>query len=1027
MKKAGKIFLVFLGVLIVAILLIPVFFKDKIKALVISEFEKSTEAELYFGDVSLSLIKNFPDFTLSLSDMGITGKGLFEGDTLMSVGNLSASIDLNEVLFGETISLKSIDLTKPSFTIITLADGSANYDIAKPSEEIPVETTEGEEEGAAVSLGIKSFSIEDGDFVYYDQSIAYFMQMANINVEGSGDFEADIFDLISTGSLDLVDMNYDGTDYVTDKSVDLDVVLSMDLPNSKYTFKENEISINSFPLAVDGYFSLLEDGFGMDLKFKAPRSEFKQLLSLVPGVFTESFEDLKSEGSLSFSGNVTGEYNDNSMPAFGLNLKVNDGLFQYPDLPDAIKNVQMNLSVENKTGVIEDTRIDLSQLHLEMGSNPLDAKLVVENLKDFRMDASVKGKLILSELINYFPMEGYELSGTLNLDAAANGVYDSIKNIIPKMNLNVELTEGRIKTPDVPSPIEDFVIKAQVANQTGKLKDTRIEVSNLALQLDGQPFKGAMTLMNPENFEWDVNVEGNLDLEKLMKLYPMEGMALKGQISTNLTSKGKMSDLEAQRYSRMPTKGNLTLTNFDYKGDAIDKPITISKAVASFTNDKMSLSDVAGTAGSTNYTVSGEITNYLGFALNNEILKGSLTAEADQLIISEWMTESEGAPEEEPETEEETASEPMEVVRIPENVQFNMNASVGKVTYNSLQMNDMKGKLVVKDGIVKLNDSGFKAMNGTVGLTGEYNSKPEQPTFDFKIGAKEISIPSSFQSLDMVQRLAPVTEKMTGLFSTDFNINGALGADMMPDYASLTGGGLIQILQASLGESDLMSGLSSVTKLAKVSTATLDKIKMQAEIKDGRLFIKPFDMKLGDYQTTIAGSTGIDGTVDYLLKMNVPAGKVGTQLNSLVSSLTGSSQSLTGDNLILNIGMGGLFSKPEFALRSIASADDNSVKNVVTATVEAKVEEKKEEVKEEIESKVAVAKDSANTIIAAQKDSLKAKADTLLKAQKDSLATLAAGKLGLKKDSVDKTLESVKEKAKGALKGLLKKKKKGGN
>lgn len=1003
--------LAFLGVLIIAILLIPVFFKDKIKELVISEFEKSTEAELYFGDFSLSLLKNFPDFTLGLSDMGIIGKGLFEGDTLMSVGNLSASVDLNEVLFGETISLKSIRLTKPNITIISLADGSANYDIAKASEETQVEPAE--EEAAAVSFGIKSFSIEDGDFVYYDQGIAYFMQLANINIEGSGDFEADIFDLITKGRLDLVDMNYGGTDYVTDKSVDMDVVLSMDLPNSKYTFKENELSINSFPLKVDGFFSLLEDGFGMDLKFNAPRSEFKQLLSLVPGVYTESFNALKSDGTLSFSGNVTGEYNESSMPAFGLNLKVNDGMFQYPDLPDAIKNVQMNLSVQNTSGVIEDTRIDLSQLHLEMGSNPLDAKLIVENLRDYRMDANVKGKLILEELTNYFPMEGYELNGTLNLDAEANGVYDSINNIIPQMNLNVDLENGRIKTPDLPSPIEDFVIKAQVANQSGKLKDTRIEVSNLAMQLDGQPFKGTMTLLNPENFEWDVNVEGNLDLEKLMKLYPMEGMSLKGQISTDLSSKGKMSDLEAKRYSRMPTKGNLSLVNFDYKGDAIDQPITISKMIASFTNDKMSLSEFDGSAGSTNYSLKGEITNYLGFALNDEILKGSLSAQADQLIISEWMTESEAE-------EVEAVSEAMEVVRIPENVQFNMDAAVNKVTYNSLQMNDMKGKVVVKDGIVRLNNSGFKAMNGTVGFTGEYNSKPEQPTFDFKIGAKEISIPSSFQSIDMVQRLAPVTEKMTGLFSTDFSINGALGSDMMPDYSTLTGSGLIQILQASLGQSELMAGLSSVTKLAKVSTATLDKLKMQAEIRDGRLFIKPFDVNLGDYKTTIAGSTGIDGSVDYLLKMNVPAGQVGSQLNSLVSSLTGSNQSLAGDNLVLNIGMGGVFTKPEFALKSVSSADGNTVKETVTATVEAKVEEKKEEVKEEIESKVADAKDSATKVVEAKKDSLKAKVDTLVQAKKDSIATLAADKLGLKKDSVSKTLGNAKE----ALKGLFKKKKK---
>ncbi len=1013
MKKVGKIFLIVFGVLIVAILLIPVFFKDKIKELVINEFKKSTEAELYFGDFSLSLIKNFPDFTLGLSDMGITGKGVFEGDTLMSVANLSASVDLQEVLFGESISLKSIKLTKPDITIITLSDGTANYDIAKASEEAEEVV---EEESEAVSFGIKSFSIEDGEFVYFDQGMAFFTQLADINISGSGDFEADIFDLITKGSLNLVDLNYDGTDYIADKNLDMDVVLSMDLPNSKYTFKENEFNINSFPLSVNGYFAMLEEGFGMDLNFKAPRSEFKQLLSLIPGVYTESFEDLKSDGTLSFKGNVTGEYNENTMPAFGLELKVNNGEFQYPDLPDAVRNVQVDLKVENTSGVIEDTRIDLNQLHMEMGNNPLDAKLIIENLRDYRMNTDVKGKLNLNELTNYIPLEGYELSGVLNLNAKAQGVYDSIKHMVPVMDINVDLENGRIKTPYVPAPIENFIVKANVKNNSGQLKDTEITVADLSMLLDGQPFKGNMTLANPDNFEWDINVEGNLDLDKLMKLYPMEGISLKGQIETNLSSKGKMSDLEAKRYSKMPTKGSLSLTNFDYKGDAIDQPISISKAVASFTNDKMQLTEYNGVAGSTNYSLKGEITNYLGFALNDEVLKGSLSVAADQLAISEWMVESE-------ETEIETTSEAMEVVRVPENVDFRLQTNVGKVTYNSLQMDDMKGRVIVKGGKVSLDDAGFKAMNGTVGIKGEYDSKPEQPTFDFKFGAKEISIPSSFQSLDIVQKLAPVTETMTGLFSTDFSLKGALGADMMPDYSTITGDGLIQVLQASLGQSDLMSGLTSVTKLAKVGSATLEKVKMSAEIKDGRLFVKPFNVKLGDYKTTISGSTGIDGSIDYLLKMNVPAGQIGSQLNSLVSSLTGA-QNLTGNNLVLNIGMGGIFTKPEFGLRSVSSANGGAVKNTVTTTVKAKVEEKKEEAKEVVQEKVDQAKDSARQVVDATKDSLKAKADTLIQAQKDSIATLAAQKLGVKKDSVDKKLEGVKEKAKGLLNGLIKKKKK---
>ncbi|OEK07453.1 AsmA family protein [Roseivirga misakiensis] len=1023
MKKVGKALLIIFGVLILAIILIPIFFKDKIKELVISEFEKSTEAELYFGDVSLDLFRNFPDFTLGLSDMGITGKGVFEGDTLLSVSNLSASIDLQEVLFGSRINLKSIEMVKPDITIITLLDGTANYDIAKEGEP-SVAAEPSDEEASEVTFGIKSFSIEEGEFVYYDQTIGFFTQLGDINVEGSGDFAADIFDLVTKGDLNLIDLNYEGTDYVTDKSVDIDATLSMDLTNSKYTFKENEISINSFPLVVDGFFALLDDGFGMDLKFNAPRSEFKQLLSLIPGVYSDSFKDLKSEGTLTFDGNVTGTYNESTMPAFGLNLAVNNGMFQYPDLPDAVSNVQMRLNVENKTGIIEETRVDLSQMHLEMGSNPVDAKLLIENLKDYRLNADMKGKLNLNELMNYFPMEGYDLNGTLDIQAQAEGVYDSLRNLIPRLNVAIDLKDGYIKTPDLPSPIEDFLVKTKITNQSGQLKDTKVIVDNISMQLDGQPFQSNMTLENPDNLAWDVKMQGNLDLDKLMKLYPMEGMQLKGQITTALSSKGKMSDLEAHRYNRIPTKGSLTLENFDYQGDGIDQPITISKAEAKFTNEQIELSEYSGTAGSTRYNMTGKLTNYLGFALKDEVLEGALSVTADQLAISEWMISEE---EEGTSVSEAGDEQPMEVVRIPENVQFNLQTSVGKVTYNSLEMNNMKGQVVVSKGKINLKGAGFNAMNGRVDVNGEYDSKPDQPTFDFKFGAKQISIPSSFQALDMVQKMAPVAEKMTGQFTSNFSLKGILGADMMPDYTSLTGGGLIQILEASLGgNSDLLSGLSSVTKLAKVGTATLDKIKMTAEIKEGRLFIKPFDVKLGDYQTQVSGSTGIDGSIDYILKMDVPAGKVGGQLNSLVSSFTGG-QSIVGENITLNIGMGGVFSKPEFSLRSVSSEEGKSVTGAVTGLVSDKVDEKKEEAKALVDNKVNAAKDTAQQVIEAQKDSLKLKADALLKAQKDSISALAAEKLGLNKDSTDKKLEEVKNKAKGALKGLLKKKKKKDN
>jgi len=272
----------------------------------------------------------------------------------------------------------------------------------------------------------------------------------------------------------------------------------------------------------------------------------------------------------------------------------------------------------------------------------------------------------------------------------------------------------------------------------------------------------------------------------------------------------------------------------------------------------------------------------------------------------------------------------------------------------------------------------------------------------------------------MVSRMAPVTEKMTGLFSTDFSLKGALGSDMMPDYSTLTGGGLIQVLQASLGQSNLLSGLNGVTKLANVGQATLDKVKMQAEIKDGRLFVKPFNVRIGDYKMVVSGSTGIDGSIDYLLKMDVPAGQVGSQLNGLVSSLTGS-QFIGGSNLKLNIGMSNTVLDPKFNLRSVGTGDGQSVQGAITASVQQKVEEKKEEVKAEAEEKVAALKDSAQAVVAQQTAVVKDSASKLLTAQTDSVANKVADKLGLKKDSVSKDLG---KKAHDLLNGFLKKKKK---
>ncbi len=124
---------------------------------------------------------------------------------------------------------------------------------------------------------------------------------------------------------------------------DLEMQLGINVPNLKFTFKENLLKMNNLSLKFDGSIAMPNDDIDIDIKFSSPRSEFKDIISLIPAIYKNDFSDLKSSGSMELSGAVKGIYNDDKLPAFNIALNVKDGNFQYPSLPTPINNVNVNM------------------------------------------------------------------------------------------------------------------------------------------------------------------------------------------------------------------------------------------------------------------------------------------------------------------------------------------------------------------------------------------------------------------------------------------------------------------------------------------------------------------------------------------------------------------------------------------------------------------------------------------------------------------------------------------------------------
>jgi len=906
MKKAIKWTSIILGGLLVCILaaafIIPIVFKDDIKAAIDKELATAVNADVVFDvdNFSLSLFRNFPNLTVEMLDLGVLNRAPFDGEILFGTEKFEVEVNLTEILFGDQLRLKGISLVRPVINVLVLEDGRANYDIAVPS----TDTVEAEEGASEFSFGIDHWAIQDGTLRYDDKSIPFFMEMKGLNHSGSGDFTQALFDLKTKTVADTLTVGYDGVEYITDKHLEMDAVISIAEDYTKFTFKENTAKINDFAMSFDGWFKMNENDYGMDISFKSPDNSFRSILSLIPGMYTESFGSIETKGELSFAGFAKGTYSEKQMPAFNLNLIVKEAMFHYPELPTPISNINLDLLVDNKDGIIEHTIIDLKKLHLDFGSNPVNARALITTLYPTNLDAEVSAALNLAEVAKMFPLEGLDMKGNYALNLVAKGVYDSTKGIFPAMDASMSLAKGYVKSSEFPVPLEDLHFTSTVKNSSGKMADTFIQVNDFSMLMDGQKFTADLLLQNLDDYTWDLNAKGGIDLEKITKIFPVEGMSITGMVEADIHTKGKYSDLNAEQYDRLPTQGTATIKNFTYKSTDLPYVVSLSEAAMVFDPKKIDLQKMEGKIGRSDFRVNGAVVNYLGYVFGkNDALKGNVNFNSNLLDLNEFMTDTEEDP-------ASTDSASYGVIQIPENIDFVLNSRINRVMMMDYVMTNAVGDVVVKDGKADLRGLKFNMLGGAFTVNGSYDTKDKNhPRYDFGLKIEGASIKQAANTSSIVQTYAPIAGLVNGNFSTDFSISGELLPTMMPNLKTVNGSGLIKIVEAALTGSKLVSGITSLTNLENTDKVTLKDVLMSASIKDGRLGVKPFDVKFGSYKTSVAGSTGLDGSLDYTLKMDVPAGKLGSQYNAFIAQYTGGKTDPNA-NIPVTIGLGGFYNSP---------------------------------------------------------------------------------------------------------------------
>ncbi|MBC7873781.1 MAG: AsmA family protein, partial [Ferruginibacter sp.] len=508
MKKALKITGITLLTLVVLAFLIPVVFKKQVQALVKKEINKTLNAKVDFKDVKLSLLRHFPRVTITIKGLSIVGRDVFAKDTLIAAEKTEMTAGLFSVLKGKDIKVHGLYFNSPRIHIIVKKNGLANYDIAKKSTDT---TSSPDTTASNFKMTLKKYSFNNGYLVYDDEQANTFTEIKGLQHEGSGDLTADAFTLATSTQAASAYFVQDGIPYLLNTKTDIETDIKIDNRTNTYTFKTDDIQLNALKLSAEGFIQMINNKtFKMDVKFKSPTNDFKDILSMIPAIYKQDFDKIKTTGEAVFNGFVKGTFSPTQIPAYDVNLQVKNGSFQYPDLPKPVKNIQLMLHAVNTDGQPDNSVIDVSKGHLEMDNEPFDFHFTYKNPATIQfIDAGAKGKLDLSQLTKFIKLEnGTKLSGIVWADAFVKGPLKALQQQSGAFSAGgfFDIKNLFYSDKSFPQPIQNGNIKATLANNGGIADNTSIDISSGHIEIGKDPVDFTLQLRNPVS---SVNFSGH--------------------------------------------------------------------------------------------------------------------------------------------------------------------------------------------------------------------------------------------------------------------------------------------------------------------------------------------------------------------------------------------------------------------------------------------------------------------------------------------------------------------------------------
>ena len=667
--------------------------------------------------------------------------------------------------------------------------------------------------------------------------------------------------------------------------------------------------------------------------------------------------------------NMSGDLTENET---NLEIMISAGELTY--LMDGIKYLN-KATADSKINLF--ARLDSMKFYLR------DNYLLINDLKlnfegmvampedDIEMDLTYKSEQTsLKSLLSLIPavyMTDYsdlKTSGEFNLSGTAKGVYSDADSTMPDIALVLNVKNGLVSYPSLPEQIKNINIESDVFVDGKNMDRSIVNINAFHMELADNPFDMKFFLKTPmSDPDFSGSMKGKIDLTALSNALPLDSIDLSGLINMSVSMAGRMSMIEKEQYADFKASGNMDITKMTVAMTGFPE-VVINDAGFEFTPAFATLKRAdLNIGGNSDFKLSGKLENYIAYVLKDEIIRGNLMLRSKIVNLSDIMSEIAS---DSSEIEDTTA---LTIIKVPENIDFNFNALIDQFVYNNIKVQNVKGKVIVKDGILSIRETGMDLLGGKILMNADYDTRDIlKPLMKADMNIESLGVKDAFNTFNTIQMLAPTAKGVSGKVGVRLSYSSQLGSDFMPVISTISGGGKLQTDEVTLVESSVYKLMKESLKLSDKYTNTFKDINVSFKISNGRIFVSPFNTKVGNIRMNISGDQGIDQTINYVIKTEIPRTELGSSVNSLIDNLSVSAAALgiafkPADIIKVNVKVTGTFLKPLVTPFFGSNPPDSlvSIKETVKETIKETVGEELEQAKEKVKSEAEIQADKLIT------------------------------------------------------------------